>query len=374
MSRQLRILGGLHRGAEVTLAREQRCVIGSSADCSIVLFDAQVAPRHCVIQSDDFGLSCRALDAAVTLVRADGERELAPGEVAKLDDFTPVRCGQAALSVGPATGEWSVAEHALQAPKQKSLHAVRSLRQLNPYALFATVMLGITSVIGLAYAALSDRTYEVTADEVVAARGWLKSVAPPDSELAIGASTLPGQPLLLTGYVRTEQQLQALLTASRRSGFAPSVEVYAVEEMTVAMERLSRLSQLPCEPRYQGAGQFTCADPVPNEIVAGKLRMVARDVPGLRGLHVAVLPPPVVAAAPAPVPEAPSDPVRLTRKFSVLMWRNQRYLIGQYGERYKEGEQFDGFTINRIGVDKILFERDGRQFEFYVAALSGPRS
>ena len=64
-----------------------------------------------------------------------------------------------------------------------------------------------------------------------------------------------------------------------------------------------------------------------------------------------------------------SGPVRLTQKFSVLMWRNQRYLIGQFGERYREGEDFDGFKISRIGVDKILFERDGKEFEFYVAAL-----
>jgi hypothetical protein len=61
--------------------------------------------------------------------------------------------------------------------------------------------------------------------------------------------------------------------------------------------------------------------------------------------------------------------VRLTQKFSVLMFRNQRYLVGQYGERYREGEQFDGFTINRIGIDKIMFERDGHEFEFYMTAL-----
>jgi hypothetical protein len=55
------------------------------------------------------------------------------------------------------------------------------------------------------------------------------------------------------------------------------------------------------------------------------------------------------------------------------MWRNQRYLIGQFGERYREGEEFDGFKISRIGVDKIMFERDGKEFEFYVAALRTPK-
>lgn len=372
MSRQLRILSGLHRGAEVSLDREQRCVVGSSGDCSVVLFDAQVAPRHCVIQLDDFGLSCRALDAPVML----GERELAPGEVAKLDDLAPIRCGQAVLCAGPEGAQWPSEEALQAAPRMKPLQAVRSLRQLNPYALFATVLLGITCVIGLAYAALSDREYEITADRVAAARVWLESVAPEGSELAIGTDTLPGQQLLLTGYVSNEAHLQALLAASRRSSFAPRIEVYSVEDMKASMQRLSHLAQLPCEPRYDGGGQLACVDAVSSEFAASKLRMVSRDVPGLRGLQVTVQPPAVVAQAAAPLVEPPAaqPAMRLTQKFSVLMWRNQRYLIGQYGERYREGEQFDGFTIHRIGVDKIMFERDGQQFEFYVAALRTPKS
>jgi hypothetical protein len=104
-----------------------------------------------------------------------------------------------------------------------------------------------------------------------------------------------------------------------------------------------------------------------------RLRTIARDVPGLRALQVSVVPPPAVAGAPPPAPVVASGPVRLTQKFSVLMWRNQRYLIGQFGERYREGEQFDGFKIARIDVDKIKFERDGKEFEFYVAALRTPK-
>jgi type III secretion system YscD/HrpQ family protein len=366
MSKQVRILSGLHRGAEVTLAGDDRCVVGSDAECSIVLFDPLVAPRHCVLQVDEFGVTCRALDASVSV---DSE-QLAPGEVTKLEDFTLIRCGQAALSVGPAQGDWKIAEQALHAPRSKPLYAVRSLRQLNPYALFATVLFGITCVIGLAYAALSDRPYELTASRVDAARAWLKKIAPAGSELTIGADAAPSHELLLTGYVRDDKQMRSLLSASRASDFTPRVEVYAIDEMTASMDRLLRLAQLPCELQYQGSGQFACSETVPSDSVAMRLRTIARDVPGLRALQVTVVPPPVVAAEPAPPPPVvTSGPVRLTQKFSVLMFRNERFLIGQYGERYREGEQFDGFTINRIGVDKIWFERDGREFEFYVAAL-----
>jgi hypothetical protein len=96
------------------------------------------------------------------------------------------------------------------------------------------------------------------------------------------------------------------------------------------------------------------------------LRSLARDVPGLRVLDIDVnSPPTAVASAPPPA----GAPPRLTQKFSVLMFRNQRLLIGPYGERYREGEEFDGFKIDRIEIDKVTFARDGRQFDFYVAAL-----
>jgi type III secretion system YscD/HrpQ family protein len=365
MSKQVRILSGLHRGAEVTLA-DQPCVVGSDAECSIVLFDPQVAPRHCVLQADQFGMTCRAIDAPVTI----DDRELAPGSIAKLDHYALIRCGQAALSIGPPQGDWTLAERALIAPKSRPLHAVRSLRQLNPYALFATVLFGITCIIGLAYAALSDRPYELTPSRVEASRAWLKRIAPPGSELTIGADLAPSHELLLTGYVRDDDQMRALLSATRESSYAPRVEVYAIDEMTMSMNRLLQLTQLPCDLKYQGAGQFACGEAVASDSVAMRLRTVARDVPGLRSLQVTVVPPPVVVADAPPAPVvAPSAPVRLTQKFSVLMFRNQRYLVGQYGERYREGEQFDGFTINRIGIDKIMFERDGHEFEFYMTAL-----
>ncbi len=365
MSRQLRILSGVHRGADLALNDQERCLVGSAPQCSVVLFDSQVAPRHCLVQIDDFGLTCRALDAPMTV----GERKIAAGEVASLGDFVPVRCGEAAFAVGPQNGDWTIAERALQPPKAK-LQAVRSLRQLNPYALFAMVLLGILGVIGLAYATLSEPTFELTANRIEEARAWLKRVAPSGSELAIGASTTSREELLLTGYVPTRQQADGLLSASRASGFAPRLEIYSVEEMLESVQRMSRLAQVECEPQYQGSGQFACATAVSSEAIAGKLRVLAHDVPGLRALQVSVVPPPPAAVAAAPVATLPAEqPARLTQKFSVLMFRNKRYLIGPWGERYTEGEQFDGFTINRIALDKIQFERDGREFEFYVAAL-----
>lgn len=366
MSKILRVLSGLHRGAEVPLAAEERYVIGSDAQSAVILCDRGVAAQHCVISADAYGWTCRALDAPLSV----GDRELGKGEATDVDEFELIRCGDAAFSVGPAVGDWSAAELALRAPPRMTpVRALRSLQQLNPIILFATVLIGITFVIGLAYAALSESDVELTPARVEAARTWLRSVAPEGSELTIGADHASRDDLLLSGYVPHARQLHTLINASRSSRFNPRMDVYAVDEMMASMARLAHLSGVSCEPLYRTGGHLACSAVVDSEAAAARLRNAARDVPGLRSLDVRVVVPAPVAVAAAEAPVAES--VRLTRKFSVLMIRNKRYLVGPYGEKYTEGEEFDGFKISRIGIDEVMFERDGREFQFYVAALRG---
>ena len=364
MSKVLRVLSGLHRGAEVPLDTDERYIIGSDAESAVVLCDRGVAARHCLIAADDYGWTCRALDASVMV----GNRELKKGEATSVEEFELIRCGAAAFGVGPALGDWSGAELALQAPRVTPL---RSLRQLNPLVLFATVVVGITCVIGLAYAALSDGDAELTPGRVEAARAWLRSVAPEGSELTIGADHAANNELLLSGYVPHARQLNDLVASSRTSKFNPRLDVYAVDEMTASMSRLAHLSGVPCEPLYKTEGHLACSVTVDSEANATRLRNASRDVPGLRSLEVRVAPAQVASAAAPPAEN--KENVRLTRKFSVLMIRNQRYLVGPYGEKYAEGQEFDGFKIARIGIDEVKFERDGREFQFYVAALRGPK-
>lgn len=370
MSKVLRVLSGLHRGAEVPLAAEERYIVGADAQAAVILCDRGVAARHCLISIDAYGWTCRALDAPLSV----GDRELGRGEAVGVEEFELIRCGAAAFSVGPATGDWSAAELALRAPPRMTpLRALRSLQRLNPLALFATVLLGIVCVIGLAYAALSDGDEQPTPARVEAAREWLRSIAPDGSELTIGVDQSAYNNLLLSGYVRQGRELQALASASRSSRFNPRLDVYAVDELVASMVRVAQLSGLPCEPQYKVGGHLACGVAVESEAAATRLRNAARDVPGLRSLDVRVVSAPAVSVASTPPLVDSDENVRLTRKFSVLMVRNRRYLVGPYGERYAEGEEFDGFKINRIGLDEVRFERNGREFQFHVAALRGAR-
>jgi hypothetical protein len=363
MNKQLRILKGLHHDAAVALAQQERHLIGSDALCSVMLCDPGVMPRHCVIATDDYGMTCRSIDGAVTI---DG-RQIKPGETSSIDDFALIECGTAVLSIGPTDGDWSPASRALQAQTAKRRSTMRSLQRLNPYALFAVVVIGIAAVIGVAYAALSGGGADLAADRVAAARSWLADIAPPGSELAVGVDGAPGRELVLSGYVRSARQVRALANASKSFRGGMRLDLYVIEDMLTAMSRTAQRVGVECEPLYKSFGHLACSKAAASESVAAKLRSAARDVPGLRSLDVLVdAPPPAVVASAPP----PSDgPPRLTQKFSVLMFRNERFLIGPYGERYREGDQFDGFKVERIEVDKITFAHDGRQFEFHVAAL-----
>jgi type III secretion system YscD/HrpQ family protein len=368
VDKQIRILSGLHAGAQLLCEHGAQYLIGADRSCSIVLCDLDIAAKHCLVSVDSFGVMCRAIDAPFTL---DG-KPVAAGQVVSLEDFQVVQCGTVQLSIGPAAGDWPDVEDSGSLHAVTALDAVRSLKRLNPYVLFATVLFGLTCVLGLAYATLSDGEPQLTSSSVAAARQWLATIAPRGSELEIGVEGPQGSRLLLSGYVADARQLAKLNDAARRSGRDLRIEVYAIDDMLSSLTRLAGLASIPCMPQYQGSGRVACTNVVDNAARATRLQMIARDVPGLRTLDVDVAPQPI-APPPAPSPAPQAAPVQLSEKFAVLMFRDRRYLIGRHGKRYVEGEEFDGFRIKRIELDQILFEREGRSYEFRVAALGAAR-
>ncbi len=277
------------------LDRLQRRVSGGVAHVG-------VARKHCVVQSDAFDLSCRA----PKLQSAVGDCEIAPGEVTRLEE--PNRFDAARPPVIIERREHGLVRRQWRSrPEPAPLRAVRSLRQLNPCALFATVQFGITCVIGLAYAALPDRPYELTPDRNRRGSTWLKSIAPDGSELTIGARY--AQPraaaIVLTGCVRGATaagvaRRQPTLDIPRHARAAYTHRGDGRRQMDRLLDWLNCLVSLAGEQ-----GQLACTEAAPSDAVAANCAWW-RDVPGLRALQVSVLPPPIVAAAPPP-PAQPPD-------------------------------------------------------------------
>jgi type III secretion system YscD/HrpQ family protein len=356
----VRLLRGLHQGATVDIPEDGRLTVGSDVCCAVVLCDKDVAAMHCQIIVDEIGVSCRALQAAITV---DGKR-VGSGEIVDVAQGQLVACGTAAFVIGEAASDWSAVERELAAQGSRR-GALISLRNANPYVLFASVLIGITGLLSLAYAAISDVSASRMPTKVEAARRWLAQIAPHGSELHIGIDQRNGEQLLLSGYVPANELRVKLTNEVARSSFRPRLEVFTIDEMLTEMSRLADRAGIPCEPQYRSEGQLACARTVTSDEQAARLRTFARDVPGLRSLDIRVVasPAPVVAAAPTPRVS------QITQRFAVLMFRNQRFLVNEHGKRFTEGDEFDGLRIERIEIDRVIFARDGRSYEFYVAAL-----
>lgn len=97
----LKILAGVHAGAEVTLSDEE-AVLGRDESCDFVLDDAGLADRHFSLRADPDRVRLTVLDPGSPVVvdaqPVEGGLDLQPYQV--------VSCGGLALAVGPAGQSW----------------------------------------------------------------------------------------------------------------------------------------------------------------------------------------------------------------------------------------------------------------------------
>lgn len=96
----LRVLAGVHAGAERKLQERSFLMIGSSDDCDLIFSDAGVAPHHCIVTRSGGEMSVRAVDAEVRI----DDHVLHPGDPQDIKPFTLVRIGGACFALGP---HWS---------------------------------------------------------------------------------------------------------------------------------------------------------------------------------------------------------------------------------------------------------------------------
>lgn len=94
----LRVVSGLHSGAERDLAGGEMILIGSGDDCDMVLADSGVAAHHALLSFLDGRFSLRALDAPVHV----GTALIHPGDPVELDRVQRVGIGSAAIAFGTA--------------------------------------------------------------------------------------------------------------------------------------------------------------------------------------------------------------------------------------------------------------------------------
>lgn len=378
-SRTVRVVKGLQQGAEFLLQPDMLCVIGSDASCMAVLLDEQVAPRHCVLSTDGRGVTCTALDDAVMI----GASKLEPGGTRKIFDYQTIGIGNASFAVRPANEDW---ESGLARKNSLLSHFSPGGSLRNPSRLLssaALVVMGFAGSLSLAYAMMSPDRTEMTEARMVEARQWLKSVAPVGSQLQLAIDS--DHHLSVSGYVGTKYQRELLAMSLHDSEYKPRSDIHATEEIVASVARLARLQGIPCVAQDAGPGIVACANEVDTIENAARLKSLAQQVTGLKALDVQVkktapiaAPPEAVAVAAVGEPAPPalaaieqkSTPLRVSKRFSsIVISKKNKWLFGEFGERFVEGDEFNGIRIVKIELDQVEFQKGGQHYIFPLAAL-----
>ena len=97
----LKMLSGLHAGAEAVLSNE-KATIGSKDDCDLVLEDANLREHHIRLCVSDTGVRLEVLEPD-NPVCIDGRQV---GEDAELEPYQVVSIGHSSFAMGPAGEEW----------------------------------------------------------------------------------------------------------------------------------------------------------------------------------------------------------------------------------------------------------------------------
>lgn len=98
---KLKIVGGLHKDAELFLAPDMQYSLGSSDECDIILSDAGVAQKHLSFRISQGKIHLEKTDAPLYV---DGTSESAASSL--LESFQIVGIGGAHLAIGPANEIW----------------------------------------------------------------------------------------------------------------------------------------------------------------------------------------------------------------------------------------------------------------------------
>src|SRR5579883_403159 len=247
----LRLIRGVHAGAERRCGSGDVVVIGGGDDCDLILADAAVQSHHCIVSVIGSDTGLRAVEASV---RAGG-RKVPPGEPVRIAPFEVVEIGSAAFALGPASNEeeWArVREAVTTEANDADPGAAASYSARRPkWRLAAGIAAGLAAVMTCALSAQLLRTPPPT----LAARQAM-------AEPIVKASDLPevrvggdNGRLRVSGIVPDPAHAEKLREALGRNSTGAEVELRSGSSIAHDVVEVLRLSGMRAEGRYLGDGQ-----------------------------------------------------------------------------------------------------------------------
>ena len=312
----MKILSGVHAGAEVTLDEEE-AVIGSGRDCDFVLEDDGLAGRQISLLPMDAGVRLTVLETGNT-VHVGGQP--LDGS-ALLDPFQVVTIGGLSLALGPAGQPWppidlpSIQVGASHAPKpdaaaadadspgEEALErettraqedgadeaAERPGRRMPVAAAATAAVLAIAGAVWL----LTPKQPERKHDDPAGAAWTIREIAARHGAVVqVNAGENPDAPVAVTGNIVTEKDLRGFLDELAGSGVRAAVHVVSTEQLieyvnAILEQSLNRdgRNRVEARPIAHAPGELVITGYVEREAGLSEAKaLLARDLKASRGL------------------------------------------------------------------------------------------
>lgn len=347
----LRVLAGVHAGAERKLQERSLLMIGSSDDCDIIFSDAGVAAHHCIVTRADGELSVRAVDAEVRI----DDHVLHPGDPQEIKPFALLRIGATCFALGP---HWSDRWQSLLSQIEATPPAIATADQVPPRQRSGKAMtLGIAMVLMLASAgalvlAQHNAKPPPAAVPVAARDGELRAMIGTLGYEGLRVTTRSDGVLVVNGYAERNEDLANLRAQLDQRGLKAEIDAKSGPQIEADVAESFRLSSLPVKAKWTGKavvevrGRFGDRTKLMEVLNSRIIQELNKNL----GLKV------------APInldPEKPKEKVPDGKRIRQIVDGADPYMISADGSRYYvEGKLPNGGTFAGIENGEILVRDD----------------
>jgi type III secretion protein D len=325
----LRVVSGLHAGAERELVGSEMILIGSGDDCDMVLADAGVAAHHALLSFVDGRFSLRALDAPLHV----GTVLIHPGDPVELDRVQRVGIGEAAIAFGASDDAgWEQLVPGGLGPRLTASPRSRPfLRRLPAIAAVAVV-----SLASLAIFAAAMPQGEAAPDPRAQLQGLVPEYGIDDGQANVD---LQGR-LVLTGTVPDAATRERIARRIAEEQIDARLELRTGDDIAGDVAEILRGQGITAVTRYLGNGDVEAKGRFEDEAAlrAAAFSRAMREVKGV----VRVIPVNVSEAAVArrQAPAVPAKPVRI--RVAAIVRGDNPHVVSGKGDRYEVGAELPG--------------------------------
>jgi Inner membrane component of T3SS, cytoplasmic domain len=397
--RALRVLTGLHTGAESVLGAERVLVGNLEGECDIVLDVGHAEPHACLLRTSDDGWTVLSIAGDLWV----GERHVAPQQTCELLPGAALTLGRVAFAVADARAfDWSGVKPPFNLvkpdpsgplPSVAMLPAVHERRR-KWHALKLAAGVGISCLVMASAGAYVTQVLNKRVPTADAAEKKLQSdkqmiaALPAAKEVSLQAfPEAPGR-VLVQGYVPQRAQIAELSAALKKAETDAEIRLVPIDELSKELVRRFEHAT-PDRVRYDAQGRFVVTSHSADVPVHDKqARVLLQEVPAVTGLDLSLADMKTADGQPVVVKyvrsaDHPSDvavsnldsalgrkaftvrEVRTGELPSVVLDDGMRYFVG--------GRLHDGSVVKSIGADSMVVNRP-HGVETVVSLADAPHS